>query len=189
MKAKTGRKVWSPPKPGDPGYLSPKEWKEQRQNDVAELLASLEEWKATRTDAQLADFLAQWDGYHGNNPHLIEMGSGGLATDVDARGAWSERGYVPIGKGTGLKIVQPLKRMVDDPQNKGKQKEITIGYKIGYVFDIRHTIDPDLRGQWNDDHPMDENDPNGNPWPDGKSYRHWGSEEEIAAWHAKWDKK
>jgi hypothetical protein len=174
---KTGRKVWKPPKEGEPGWISPKEWKENRQKVVADLLAGLEEWKSDRTEAELADFLAKWDGYHGNNPHLIEMGSGSYATDVDARGAWMERGYVPIGKGTGIKIIQPLIRLIDDPDNKGKKKEITIGYKVGYVFDVRHVIDPDLREQWNNDHPQDEN-----------GGRYWGDEESIAKWHERWDK-
>ncbi len=175
-KAKTGRKVWSPPKPGDPNYLSKEEWKAARQQDVKDLIEALERWKEDLTEAQLADFLAKWDGYHGKNPHLIEMGSKGLATDVDARGAWIERGYQPIGRGTGLKIVQPITRIVDDEKNPGQKKQITIGFKIGYVFDIRHVIDPGLRKQWNLDHPKGE---------DGYSY--WGDEDAIKAWHAKWD--
>jgi hypothetical protein len=154
------------------------EYRTKRETDVKNLLAALEEWKEDWTEAQLAEFLAKWDQYHGNNPHLIEMGSGGLATDVDARGAWIERGYAPIGKNTGIKIVAPEVRKVDDPDNPGKKKEIVTGWHIVYVFDVRHVIDPDLRKQWNEDHPQDDN-----------GDRHWGDEEEIRMWHAKYDQR
>ena len=187
MKAKTGRK-WKKPQQGQPGYLSPEAYRDKRKQDVTDLLTALEEWKTERSEAQLADFLAKWDDYHGNNPHLIEMGSGGYATDVDAHGAWSERGYITIGKGVGIKIIAPQVLMVDDPAKPGQKKEQVTGYHVVYVYDIRHVIDPDLRVQWNEDHQPDANDADGNPWSDGKEYRHWGNEEEIAAWHQKWDK-
>jgi hypothetical protein len=174
--AKTGRK-WQK------ADMTAKEYHDKRQEDVKRLLDGLEEWKSDRTEAQLAEFLGKWDGYHGNNPLLIEFGSDSLATDVDARGAWWERERMPIGKGTGIKLVAPEVRSVDDPAKPGQKKEIVTGWHIFYVFDIRHTIpreakdDHPIMDQWNLDHPKGEDDS-----------RHWGDDENaIAAWHAQYD--
>jgi hypothetical protein len=157
--------------------LTPDQFRDKRKQEVTAMFAALDEWKEDLSEAALAELLAKFDNYHGVNPLFIEMGSQGLATDVDARGAWHERGYVPIGKGTGIPIVSPERRVVDDKDNPGKKKEIVTGWHKTFVWDIRHVIDPDLREQWNKDHDPDEN---GN--------RHWGDEDEIKAWHEKWDK-
>lgn len=166
---KTGRK-WN--KKGQ----TPKEYREKRNAEVDDMMTALKEWEVEQSDAFLAELTAKFDNYHGHNPALIEMNSGGLALDVDARGAWFERDRTPIGKGTGIRIVSPIMRKLDDPDNPGKKIMKPVGYRIAWVFDWRHTTPKDLVNQWKLDHPADET-----------GARHWGDEAAIKAWHDLWE--
>lgn len=147
--AKTGRKVRKSGKPS-------RQYLEDRQAEVAELFEQLKAWKAEQSVDVIASYLAKFgDGYSENNALLIAM-QDPFASDVDARGAWLERGRVPIGKGTGIKITYPASfAMIDDPDKPGQQKRIVTAYGKVYIFDVRRTIEntPEAREQWKQDHP------------------------------------
>lgn len=143
---KTGRKTRG---------KSNKKFREERKSIISQLYADLEQWERETAPEIVAELVARFsDGYHGRNPRLIAMQDPD-ATDVDAHGAWKERGRRVVGKGTGIKIVYPAYTYkVEDPDNPGKFTEHT-EYRITNVFDIRHTVedDPAVIKQWHADHP------------------------------------
>jgi hypothetical protein len=148
---KTGRK-WK--KQGK----APKKFREDRQDQVKQLYAELDEWEANEAPSVVAELVARHsDGYHGRNPKLIAM-QDRKATDVDAPGAWKERGRRQIGKGTGIKIIFPASKWFEDDPNNPGQKIEHVNYAMRYVFDIRHTIPdtPAAIAAWNADHGKDE---------------------------------
>jgi hypothetical protein len=148
QQAKTGRKVRKSGKPA-------RKFLEDRQAEVADLFERLKAWKAEQSVDVIASYVAKFDGYSENNALLIAM-QDPFASDVDARGAWLERGRVPIGQGTGIKITYPAGyATVDDPDHPGQTKRIVTSYGKVYVFDVRRTIEntPEAREAWKADHP------------------------------------
>jgi hypothetical protein len=159
---KTGRKWHKQNK-------APKQFREDRQTQVQQLYADLDAWEASEAPAVVAELVARHsDGYHGRNPRLIAM-QDKLATDVDAPGAWRERGRRQIGKGTGIKIIYPgAKWSEPDPNDPSKTIE-HVSYRITYVYDIRHTV-PDTKAAvdaWQADHPTDDG---ARTWADDDDY-------------------
>lgn len=153
----------------------PKKFREDRQSQVQQLYADLDAWEATEAPAVVAELVARHsDGYHGRNPKLIAM-QDRLATDVDAPGAWKERGRRQIGKGTGIKIIFPASKWYEpDPKDASKQIE-HVSYRMLYVYDIRHTIPdtPEAVKAWNEDHPKD----------DETGFRTWGEGDDYTVYN------
>lgn len=142
---------------------------EARRAEVEALYAALEEWQADKPEEILAEYLARFDGYHGKNPLLIAM-QDEHATDVDARKAWIERGRIPIGKGSGIKITYPVVVAEDDADHPGQKKERVVDYRKLYVFDVRRTVPntKEAREAWNADHPKNE-----------EGERHWAEDDDY----------
>lgn len=161
QRAKTGRK-WRN------SNSTPGQFKSNREEIIRQLYIGLTEWEKDKAPEQIAELVAAHiDKYHGQNPKLIAM-QDPHATDVDAHGAWRERGRTNIGSGNGIKIVCP------SPQNRCKicqENERHTNHNGGHkfdpvviffydtVYDIRFTV-PDTaaaRKAWQEDHPADEN--------------------------------
>jgi hypothetical protein len=155
---------------------APKPYAEDRQAMVAQLYIDLDEWEKNEVPEVIAELVARHsDGYHGRNPKLIAM-QDRLATDVDAHGAWKERGRRVVGKGTGIKIIYPSTRWTEpNPNDPAKPIEHT-SYAMRYVFDIRHTVPdtPEAIQAWNEDHPKDEETGN-RTWDEGDDYTKYNS--------------
>ena len=137
---------------------APKKFREDRQDQIKQLYIDLDTWEKDEAPSVVAELVARHsDGYHGRNPRLIAM-QDRLATDVDAHGAWKERGRRVVGKGTGIKIIYPAQRWTEPNPNDPANPIEHASYAMTYVFDIRHTI-PDTPAAvkaWNEDHPKDE---------------------------------
>jgi hypothetical protein len=164
QKAKTGRK-WH-------GQGTPRRFTSNREEIVRQLYVDLKDWEAKLAPEKIAELIAaHLDKYHGQNPKLIAM-QDQYATDVDAHGAWRERGRTNIGSDNGIKIVSPnikpwckaCKERENHPNHKGGHEfDPVVEFFYDVIYDIRHTI-PDTaaaREAWRDDHPAD---------PEGKRY-------------------
>lgn len=139
-----------------------------REAIVKQLYADLDEWEKRTAPERIAELIAAWgDKYQGKNPKLIAM-QDPHATDVDAHGAWRERGRTNIGSDVGIKIVNPqfydiCKTCQEKEKHPGHQPgghkfDPVIKYFYSVIYDIRHTI-PDTaaaRTAWKNDHPEDE---------------------------------
>jgi len=158
-----------------------------REQIVAQLYKDLDEWEAKMAPEKIAELIAaHCDKYHGNNPKLIAM-QDPYATDVDAHGAWRERGRTNIGTGTGIKIVSPnfhntCKVCQENEKHAnhrgGHPFDPVVTYFYNTVYDIRHTI-PDTaaaRNAWKVDHPEDlEGKRYWDDADDYKSYEKYGA--------------
>jgi hypothetical protein len=119
---------------------------EGRREEVKQLFAELEKWKAAQSVDIIAEVTAKHDGYSPNNALLIAM-QRPTATDVDAYGAWSERNRMPVGSSTGIKIVAPAGKWLE-PNPKDPANPIEhVQYKIRYVYDVSTTIERTGRGE------------------------------------------
>jgi hypothetical protein len=116
---------------------------EDRRNEVAALYAALDEWQKDKDPKFIAEVTAKFDGYSERNALLIAM-QRPEATDVDSRYAWMERGRVPVGKDTAIRIVRPLKRWTEpDPADPKKTIEHVSHYVWRGLFDVATTIEVD----------------------------------------------
>lgn len=117
---------------------------DKRQAEVKALYDELDKWKAEQDPRLIAQILARFgDGYSERNALLIAM-QRPQATDVDSRMAWLERGRVPVGKNTAIKIVRPgVKWYTDDPDNPGRKIEHVNYYAWAGIFDVATTIELD----------------------------------------------
>lgn len=114
-----------------------------RREAVAELRAQLAQFKAEQHPEFIADVTARFDGYSPDNALTIAM-QRPEATDVDSRAAWIERGRLPVGAHTGIKIIRPLPgKPVPDPANPGKEIEHVDFYVWNGLFDVATTIEVD----------------------------------------------
>jgi hypothetical protein len=158
QKAKTGRK-WH-------GKGSPRTFKSNREEIVRQLYIDLKDWEAKLAPEKIAELIAGFlDKYHGQNPKLIAMQDNN-ATDVDAHGAWRERGRTNIGSDNGIKIVSPAVKpwckICREKENHvnhpaGHQFDPMVDFYYDVIYDIRHTI-PDTaaaRDAWREAHPAD----------------------------------
>lgn len=165
---KTGRKWHKQNK-------APKKFREDRADQVKQLYADLDAWEKDEAPAVVAELVARHsDGYHGRNPRLIAM-QDHLATDVDAHGAWKERGRRVIGKGTGIKIIYPARRWTEPNPNDPANPIEHANYAMTYVYDIRHTIPdtPEAVKAWNADHGKDEE----------TGYRTWNEDDDYTRYN------
>ena len=159
QRAKTGRK-WK-----NQGS-SPRTFQSNREEIIKKLYEDLSEWEKGLAAEKIAELVAAFlDKYHGQNPKLIAM-QDPQATDVDAHGAWRERGRTNIGSGNGIKIICPsvqdrcktCQERENHANHKGVHKfDPIVIFFYDTIYDIRHTI-PDTaeaRKAWQDEHPAD----------------------------------
>lgn len=130
---------------------------EGRQEDVKALYAELEEYKKTIDVAvilkQFATVLARFDGYSEDNALLVAMQRPN-ATDVDSRKAWIERGRIPIGKDTAIRIVRPGHRWFEEDPNDPSKKIEHVQYFVWKgLFDVATTVLPEEVEEWKKAHP------------------------------------
>jgi hypothetical protein len=146
---KTGRKTWKK------GVTT-----EKRREEVKQLFASLAEWKEQQSPELIAEAFSAYDGYSQNNALLIAMQRPN-ATDVDAHGAWKERGRIPVGKNTGIKIVYPAGKWTEPNPNDPANPIEHVYFGIRYVYDVATTIERGntedetdrITAKWRADHP------------------------------------
>jgi hypothetical protein len=173
-KVKTGRKTRG---------QSNRTFTSNREQIVSQLYKDLDEWEKKMAPEKIAELIAaHCDKYHGNNPKLIAM-QDPYATDVDAHGAWRERGRTNIGSNNGIKIVIPnfhdtckvCKERENHPNHVGHHRaaamnqakipatssahlfDPVVDFFYTTVYDIRFTI-PDTaaaKNAWKADHPED----------------------------------
>lgn len=139
----------------------------KREEIVKQLYKDLKEWEAKLAPPKIAELIAaHLDKYHGQNPKLIAM-QDQFATDVDAHGAWRQRGRTNIGSDNGIKIVCPsFKDICKTCQEReshvshkpgGHDFDPIVDYYYDTVYDIRFTI-PDTaaaKEAWRNEHPED----------------------------------
>lgn len=158
QRTKTGRK-WH-------GKGTPRQYGNYREEVVSRLYIDLKDWEAKMAPPKVAELIAAHiDKYTGMNPKLITM-QDPFATDVDAHGAWRERGRTNVGSGNGIKIVCPSFK--DTCKHCGERKnhanhpvkhefDPNVIYFYDTVYDVRFTI-PDTaaaREAWKENHPED----------------------------------
>lgn len=174
QRAKTGRK-WK-------GQGTPRTFQNNREEIIKKLYEDLSEWEKGLAAEKIAELVAAFlDKYHGQNPKLIAM-QDPQATDVDAHGAWRERGRTNIGSGNGIKIICPsvsgrcktCQERENHANHPGVHKfDPVVTYFYDTIYDIRFTI-PDTaeaRKAWQDDHPADAE--NKRYWDDADDYREY----------------
>lgn len=131
---------------------------EKRKEEVRQLFADLDEYKKQfsreKLAALVAEVTAKYDGYSENNALLISM-QRPTATDVDSRSAWLERGRLPKGTGTGIKIVRPVKKWEEPNPDDPDDPIVHVSYDTWHVFDVSTTIENTLEAEakWKADHP------------------------------------
>jgi len=116
---------------------------ENRHQAVEELYAELDAWIKEQHPEYIAEVTAKFDGYSERNALLIAM-QRPEATDVDSRAAWIERGRLPVGKDTAIKITRPGTRWTEpDPNDPKKTVEHVAYYVWKGIFDVATTIEVD----------------------------------------------